>query len=83
MTGVDDYPDQVIRKEKFLAEHPEWEASVIRPDGRPGYHQFRRLNGTQEAVLTDQNLERVLDRVEALIQLEAEPAAHTGQQPTP
>ncbi|MBV9854396.1 MAG: hypothetical protein JOY82_07695 [Streptosporangiaceae bacterium] len=79
MTGVDDYPDQVVRKEKFLAEHPEWQASVIRPEGRPLYHQFRRLNGAQEAVLTDPSLERVLDRVEALVELEAEPAAGAKQ----
>jgi hypothetical protein len=34
--GADDDPDQVVRKQKFLAEHPEWEATFIQPAAGAG-----------------------------------------------
>jgi hypothetical protein len=66
----DGYDDQVIRKQKFLAEHPEWQARFIEPENAPGYHEFRRMTGSREAVIADPHLEFVLNRVEALIRLE-------------
>lgn len=51
--------DQVVRKEKFLAEHPEWSIVFVRSGG-----YFEATRDEPNTVITDYQLRCLLDRVE-------------------
>jgi hypothetical protein len=56
--GVDNYVDQVVRKEQFLAEHPDARIS-IHPDEPPHCHWRGLIPGC--TAVTSGDLERLLD----------------------
>jgi hypothetical protein len=54
-----EWTDQVVRKDKFLAAHPEWSIVYVRS---AGYFEASRDN--PNTVITDYELRFLLDRVE-------------------
>ena len=59
--GVDTYIDQVVRKEQFLAAHPEAAISTD-PNGAPHHYWHGQVPGFAEVVTDD--LKRLLDTLD-------------------
>lgn len=53
------WTDQVARKEKFVADHPEWSIAYVRSAG-----YFEAVRDEPNTVITDYDLCALLDRVE-------------------
>jgi hypothetical protein len=54
-----EWTDQVVRKEKFLAAHPEWTIVYVKSAG-----YFEASRDDPNTVITDYQLQHLLDRVE-------------------
>jgi hypothetical protein len=52
----------MLRKEKFLAEHPEWSIQYVRSRD---VHEAVREDASGETIIIDTRLSALLDRAEA------------------
>ena len=59
MNAMAEWTDQVVRKEKFLADHPEWNIVYVKSAG-----YFEASRDDPNTVITDYQLQHLLDRVE-------------------
>ena len=63
ISGVCTWKDkQQVRREKFLASHPEWE--IVRVHSLGGWEASKGDTDTELIVLSDGNLAALMDRLE-------------------